>query len=42
MYGGGQYTQTYFTQTTDGFTFSRAPFGDNVSLEWIAFGNQAV
>ena len=42
MYGGGQYTQTYFTQTTDGFTFSRAPFGDNVSLEWIAFGDQAV
>jgi len=42
MYGGGQYTQTYFTQTTDGFTFSRAPFGENVSLEWIAFGNQGV
>ena len=42
MYGGGQYTQTYFTQTANGFNFSRAPFGDNVSLEWIAFGNQAV
>jgi len=42
MYGGGQYTQTYFTRTATGFTFSRAPFGDNVSLEWIAFGDQAV
>ena len=39
MYGGGQYTQTYFTRTATGFTFSRAPFGDNVTLEWIAFGS---
>lgn len=42
MYGGGQYTQTYFTRTATGFTFSRAPFGDNVTLEWIAFGDTSV
>ena len=38
---GGSYTQTYFTRTATGFTFSRAPFGSNVPLEWIAFGDTA-
>ena len=42
MAEGGQITQTYFTRTATGFTFSRAPFGDNVPLEWIAFGDTSV
>ena len=42
MAGGGQITQTNFTRTATGFTFSRPGLGSGVPLEWIAFGDQAV